>query len=331
MSDAETITAETPSSAPSSRAGGGLGAVALRVGVSVGALALVLSRIPLSEVAAALRGLAVSWVVAAFVLVYAAIVVSAYKWQVLLKARGHALGLARLTRHYLVGLFFNNFLPTSVGGDVVRAWDAGRDLDDAPEGAASVIAERLIASLGLGLTAALALPFAGMGGQVAIAVAVVVGSSLVLIGMFLAPSRSEAMMRTAMGGRFESVTDWACRAVHGVDRTLRDPVAVAVVLALSVLFQVLVALVVFAVFRALGASVGVGECVACVSVISAITMVPVSISGHGVREAGFVYFFTMAGVSAAVAVTASLLFFLAVAVGTLPGAVLFMAGRRRGR
>ena len=57
-------------------------------------------------------------------------------------------------------------------------------------------------------------------------------------------------------------------------------------------------------------------------------MVPISISGHGIREAGYAYFFGLVGVASAVAVSASVLFFAVVAIATLPGAALFAIGRR---
>ena len=302
---------------------------ALRIAVSVAALAIVLARVPLRDVGHAFATLDPLWTLAAFGAVFAAIGISAVKWRMLLRARGYSIPLQRVLRHYFVGLFFNNFLPTSVGGDVVRAWDAGRDIDDAPEGAASVIAERLVASLALGLTAAIGLPFVTAGAQATLAVAVVIAASVGLVALFLAPARAESMMAKAMGGRFEGVADWVARAVKGVRETLRRTRTVLVVLALSVAFQVLVALVNFAIFRALGVAVSVGSCIVYTSVISAVTMVPISISGHGVREAGYVYFFGLAGVTAGVAVTASLLFFAIVALSTLPGALLFAIDRKR--
>lgn len=301
---------------------------ALRVAVSVVALALVFARVPFAEVAGAVAHLDLVWLAAAFVAVYAAIAVSALKWDLLLRSRGHRLPFLRLVRHYFVGLFFNNFLPTSIGGDVVRAWDVGRDMDDAAEGAASVIAERLIASVALGLTAALGLPFVSGGREAAFAVAVVLVASCSLVALFFVPTRTSSMVAASMGDRFAAAKGWVGRATIAVRETLRQPGSVLVVLALSIGFQVLVATVNFTLFRALGATVSLGECVVYTSVISAVTMVPVSISGHGVREAGYAYFFALAGVSGSDAVTASLLFFAVVAVSSLPGAPLFAIGRR---
>lgn len=302
--------------------------IAARVAVSVAALWIVFVKIDLAQVGEAIVALNPGWLLAAIGAVYAAIAVSVAKWWLLVHARGHRVNPARLTRHYFVGFFFNNFLPTSVGGDVVRAWDLGADLGDAAEGAATVIAERLIASLALGITALIGLALSDAARVAAIPVAVVVIVSMALFGAFLLPSRSASVVRSAMGGRFETATDWIERAVHAVNALLRNAPVLLGVLGLSVLFQVLVAAVNYCTLTGLGAPVTMADAIVFTSIISAVTMVPISISGHGIREAGYAYFFGLVGVGQSSAITSSLLFFALVALCTLPGAALFLQGRR---
>jgi len=320
------VTAEKPLREPAARRGRGDALV--RAAVSLALLAFIATRIDLAVVGEALTHLDWRWMAGAVGAVYAAILVSAIKWGALLRSRGHSLTLGRLTRHYLVGLFFNNFLPTSVGGDVIRAWDVGKDIGDSSEGAASVVAERLIASVGLAITAAIGLPFVSVGPQVYASVAAVFVAGIGLATLFLMPSWSKRIVRSSMGGRFEDVAGWVERTTMATGALLRDLPTAGRVLALSVAFQVLVATVNWCLFRALGTDVAFVECVIYTSVISAVTMVPISISGHGVREAGYAYFFSLAGVPTAVAVTASILFFATVAACTLPGAAFFAAGRK---
>lgn len=320
--------AEPPSAEEPERRSAGRTGTIVRIAVSVALLGLIATRVDLGGIGAKLAHLQWPWMLAAAATVYAAIVLSSVKWGLLLRARGHALPLPRLTRHYLVGLFFNNFLPTSVGGDVVRAWDAGKDIGDMPEGAASVVAERLIASVGLALTAAIGLPFVDVGPQAYAAVAVVFVAGIGLAALFLVPTLSERIVRSAMGSRFEGVAGWVGRATAATGELLRSGRTVLAVGLLSIAFQVLVAAVNWCLFRALSAPVPLAACVVYTSIVSAVTMVPISISGHGVREAGYAYFFGLAGVAAATAVSASVLFFATVAVCTLPGALFFAVGRR---
>jgi uncharacterized membrane protein YbhN (UPF0104 family) len=82
-------------------------------------------------------------------------------------------------------------------------------------------------------------------------------------------------------------------------------------------------------FEAMGAPVSLARCVVYTPMIFTLTMIPISLSGLGVREAAYAFFFGQAGVGPSDAVAASLLFFIVVGLSSLPGAPLF-ALRRRG-
>lgn len=79
------------------------------------------------------------------------IAVSAFKWGVLLRARGQAQPYPWLFGLYLVGQFASNFLPTAVGGDAVRAIQLGRRIGSYSAASASVFVERLTGFLALSL------------------------------------------------------------------------------------------------------------------------------------------------------------------------------------
>jgi len=93
----------------------------------------------------------------AILLTIAAVIVSAWKWQLLLRAVDQDVSLFRLSDAYLVGLFFNNFLPSNIGGDVARAHAIGRHTGRLGVVVASIAGERLLAGLALGATASVAL------------------------------------------------------------------------------------------------------------------------------------------------------------------------------
>jgi len=118
------------------------------------------------------------------------------------------------------------------------------------------------------------------------------------------------------------------RTVVAVRATLGSPRLAGRVIVLSILFQVLVAAVNAALFAALGAPVGLARCVVYTPMAFTVTMLPISISGLGVREAAYAYFFALGGTPPADSVAASLLFFIVVGLSSLPGAILFALGRR---
>ncbi len=77
-----------------------------------------------------------------FMMVPVMLVVSCLKWKILLDAGGHNVSFSRLIAFYLVGYFFSNLLPSTVGGDVVRSFYAGKEINNQPYAAVTVFIER---------------------------------------------------------------------------------------------------------------------------------------------------------------------------------------------
>ena len=67
------------------------------------------------------------WLIAVAVLIYGTVVIlSTVRWKILLDALGATTRFSKLCQSYMVATFFNNFLPSNVGGDVVRVRDAAK-------------------------------------------------------------------------------------------------------------------------------------------------------------------------------------------------------------
>jgi uncharacterized protein (TIRG00374 family) len=300
-----------------------------RLAVTAGLLAVVTWRLDLGAVARRASGLDARWTAGAALAVVAAVAISAWKWGLVLAWRGRPLPYRRLFRHYLVGLFFNNVLPTTVGGDAVRAWEAARDTGDVPEAVGSVITERLVAGAALGVTALLGLPFVDATPRLLGLVVSFLAIDLALVAAFLAPRVAEAVATSVLPRRLAGARGAVSATVAAVRESVRAPGLLTRLLVLSVAFQVLVAAVNACLFAAMGVPVSLGRCVVYTPMIFTITMLPVSLSGLGVREAAYAWFFGQAGVAPADAVAASLLFFVVVGLASLPGAPIFALGRRR--
>jgi len=125
----------------------------LRQGIRFGGTVLLLGwlfvKVPWERVWPVWQQLSPGAWLAAVLLTVLAMVVSAYKWQLILTEPGmETPKLGFLLRIYFIGLFFNNFLPSGMGGDVVRIALTARKTGTAVA-AASVVTERIWASLGL--------------------------------------------------------------------------------------------------------------------------------------------------------------------------------------
>jgi uncharacterized protein (TIRG00374 family) len=265
-----------------------------------------------------------AWLAGGAGLVLVALLVSAWKWQLLLAAQGLNVPVPALFGSYLVGLFFNNFLPSNIGGDVVRVHDVAKRTGHAAAVAASVIAERLLAGLALALTAAAALLFsAGYTAQVGPSIGLALLVFAALLGLAALPGARGWLERVLPAGRAQALA----RVAGQMGQALRNRNVVLAVLALSFVFQAVVVLVAWAGFAAIGVPVSLGACFLFIPIISAIQLVPVSLNGLGLREGAYVVFFGSIGIGDIHAAAASLLFGLLVAGVSLAGGVLFATRR----
>jgi uncharacterized protein (TIRG00374 family) len=69
---------------------------------------------------------------------------STWRWRVLLRAQGYPAPLRDLSASYLVATFFNNFLPSNIGGDVIRVRDSSRITGSVVTSLAVVAVDRIL-------------------------------------------------------------------------------------------------------------------------------------------------------------------------------------------
>lgn len=303
---------------------------ALKAAITLALLAVVFWRVPVREVLSFFIPVRPLPMLGAFVWVVAAIVVSAVKWGRILSRRGIRVPLLELTRLYYIASFFNAVLPTSVGGDPVRAWLLGREKNDLPEAFASVVSERLIASAALGLSSAIGLFIVGVTPKLAAFVIAFLVVDAGLVALFVIPRVGERIVRAVIPPRYVGAAEATRIALVAVRETLTDWPLVIEALFITLLFQACVSMVNYSLFAALGSPVTVGVALLYSPMISTISMLPVSLSGLGAPQAAYAYFFGLSGVPAAASVAVSLAFFATIAISTLPGAVAFVFARKRG-
>jgi glycosyltransferase 2 family protein len=90
----------------------------LKAAVSIALLAVLLSRVDVPRLWAIARSASTGWLAAAIALYFLMILASVWRWGLLLRAQNVRLPFRRLTSSFLVATFFNNFLPSNIGGDV---------------------------------------------------------------------------------------------------------------------------------------------------------------------------------------------------------------------
>jgi uncharacterized protein (TIRG00374 family) len=261
------------------------------------------------------------------------VVASTWKWRIILHREGASLRFAQLFRSYLVGYFFSNFLPSNVGGDVVRSYRAGRAAGDQTLAAASIVVERITGLLGL-LALVVAMPWLrrDLASHIALlgpALMALAGIGLI-VGLGLVRWSAPTAETPAIGwrARLGSVlTRFAVRSSQAFRTLRRDPVYRVQVALLTVLFYGLALLNVWLAFRAFGANPSLRDLAAVLPTAMFVATMPVALGSLGLAEGSYVFYFGLAGMDPAVTLVMSLLLRVKILVLGAAGGVVYWSDR----
>ena len=302
----------------------------VKVGVTLLGLYLVLRQTPLTEIAAVLGQANLWWVLVSFLLVNGSLALRAYRWLLLLRGAGATLRFGRLVALYFVGNFFNMFLLSGFGGDVVRVLEVARETSGSVA-AGMVILDRLTGLIMLFLMALVALPFRPEGFPAFLVWFIVLGAvgGLALLGLLL-----EGRTLRRLAGWLPTVVSPAgdgpvARLLLAVENSGWRAVGGA--LLVSLLFNLMLALWWQTSSLALGLSVSFSYMLLVTPVLSVLLLLP-SVSGLGPNELAAPTLFAAAGVGVETAVALSFLVFIIMRLAGLVGAPVYLAMTlRRGK
>jgi len=307
---------------------------ALKVVISLALIIYLFSRVDLAEVALVLVSARPGYVLLVLVLYLGAVVLNGVRWQVLLRGQGITVPLRALLEYTFVGVFFNNFLPANVGGDVMRGYGLARYTDRAAEAAVSVLVDRIVGLLAFMSTAVIAALMAmrttGQENLRQLAVAASITLGLVCLIFFL-------LLSQRVRGRLERLFAWRPLVrLAPLYRRLSDAFGAyrhngrALVLAflIALLIVLLTNLVNWLLAQGLGVEISLLHVSLFNPLIAFVLMIPISIGGLGLSQNAYVFFFRMVDVPEQQALAVSLLLQLIIYVTSLPGGVLWWRGRR---
>lgn len=299
----------------------GWGRFAARLGLGAVLLALIVRKVGVPDFGVPVGPRLLAGVLAAAALLMAGQAVAALRWKVVLGAGSPP--WAYLTRLYYIGAFFSLFLPTVVGGDVVRAAAAAQATRRPGGVVASVLVDRLLgvlALVGYGLVgillapdvtarlvaaATVKLPGAGL-------VAAAVVGFILLVVLFRRALRSPTLQATVVEG-------WSA-----VRELARSPRALASAVALGFVVQGIYILLWVVLARSVALPVPDRLLVLGVPVVSFFAMLPVTLNGLGVREGAWLLLLTGSGIPHDQVVGFSLLYFAANLVAGGIGGLIFV-------
>jgi uncharacterized protein (TIRG00374 family) len=304
-----------------------------KVVLSLGLMAFFVKRISFDDLAAALRAAEPAGLALAAALLVASNVLGSLQWGRLLRAVGIRIPFWKVCAYYHVGLFFNNFLPANIGGDIARVFDASRHAETKTAAVSTVLMDRLVGTVALaGLALVTTLPAIDrfhLSLVYLMVVAFFAVSVLLVWTVFhpaLLPALERVLSRFGLGALKPHLDDLAerlqgFRGQKGLFARLFGLALVVQVARIGV--HVLVA-------RALGLHVELAYFFLFVPLLAVIVSLPISLNGIGVREGAGILLFGLVGVDRAHAFSLQFTTYLvAVAVSLLGGLVFVVRIPRR--
>jgi uncharacterized protein (TIRG00374 family) len=258
--------------------------------------------------------------------------ISAFKWQVLLAPVGLAVRYVRIAAFYFIGMFFNNFLPTIVGGDAVKAVLLARETGAPAKATVTVFMERdlgLLALLTIATVAAQRVHNAALFNVSLFAWTIVLVSGFIVANVALTSARAfgvvdRVIAMTPLGNLRPKVA-----SLYGAIEPYKRSIGVlAASIFLSFVFQLIVIVVVFLNVRALGLdhAVPISALAVIVPLGSVAGMLPVSVNGLGVRDYLYIKLLEQF-IPAEAALSVALLYFAVTLIASLPGGLVYALSR----
>ena len=270
------------------------------------------------------------WILAAVSLHIYAYWASGKRWQILLNALEVKETVKNLIKSYLVGTFFNQFLPTIVGGDMIRAMDLSEPCQSLTKSLTIILLERFI-----GIIALLSLVNVGFILRMKyihevtywpIYVQIVFILSIIIL-FSMGNVITTEIERHVPKKFFKKVLYKILLVLDTLTKFRSHPIPLLKAFILSITLQLVFILHYYFLSISIGLHISFAFLLIIIPIIFLLSMLPVSINGIGLRESLFIYFFSKIGISPEKSLTICILGFSITLFYGLIGGLIYM-GRK---
>ena len=305
-------------------------ALALKFMVSGFLIWFLISKIDLGEAKERLTGVDPSLLAAAVGVILFQVCIGGLRWRAVLKAIGTPLSVLKSILIFYIGAFFNQILPSSVGGDAVRIYKAYREGIGLRGSVNGVLLERAVTVVALVALVDLTQPW--FMPRVDEATMKLILPGIVLVTLAAVAGLGFLMMLDRLPKRLRRWRVVRGLGTLGVDarRVFLSLKNLMPVFAFGILTHVNISFCVFLLAVALNLDVTWLDCLALAPPVLLVTTLPISIAGWGVRETAMVAAFSLIGVPAGGAAVLGFLIGLVGVVAAIPGGIIWLMSRDRG-
>jgi len=283
----------------------------LKAGVSIAILVYLFRKIDFAEVWQLFKHVHVGYLIAALGLYLLGQVFCAYRWKLVAALMGFHNSFSEFFTYYFIGMFFNLFLPTAIGGDVGKCYYLAKGNKKVLRAVVSVLADRgsglivlvMIAGISLTMVNGVTLPSSLPAG-------ILMGNTLVFIGLIV-----PIFAGKYLSGFSEKIslllTYW------------KKPVPLIKAIGISFIFHALIIIIHILIGMSLEMTIPWKFYLFVVPLVVTVSMLPVSLSGIGLREGAYVFFLAFVNVPKTEALTFAFGWFTILVMSSLTGGIVF--------
>ncbi|MEW6686076.1 MAG: lysylphosphatidylglycerol synthase transmembrane domain-containing protein [Candidatus Edwardsbacteria bacterium] len=305
---------------------------AIRILISLGLIAFILLKVDLKLLLAHLHSTRLAYVVLAVFGYLLIVFICAYRWRLLLRVQEINSEIEYLASLFFIGLFFNNFLPTSFGGDLLRLYYIAEESGKKSESFASILVDRATGFFATLFVAFLALIFLlhQQQGQNMLKIVIIISAIVALLGVLFFSRRIVRRFRFILNlPLIVKIEDKIKKAYNSIYLYRKKPVIIAKTFLISCVIQFLLVTVIYLLALSLRLNLPMLPFFLYVPVISLISMIPISINAWGLQEGSYVVLFGQAGLGKESALALSLfVHFLLVFISLFGGVIFLIQGGR---
>jgi len=215
---------------------------------------------------------------------------AAYRWQYVVTLKQKHLSYKSSLREYFIGMFFNNFLPGSIGGDVVRIVGVSSEIGSKEVALSSVFIERIIGLISLvaiGLSGFLFLNINTDQGYTGISI-IILTTLIFVLFTIINPNANSALCEILETYLPKKFSNNIILYLKDFSEYSNSPYKLLIVFLISLIFKVFDGLFLFFIFKSLSIELTYAHAIAMFSIINVIKMVPISLNGLGLSAISWV-------------------------------------------
>lgn len=290
-------------------------------------IAFIISRVNYDKLVELLPAIKLHFILIGLIWLLLDRVIMAYRWVILLKAKGVKIPLLSIVKVYFLSSFWGTFLPSSFAPDVIRVYAVSKYNASTSDVLSSVVVDRVIGTFSLSLVVLISL-VAIFSSQTIDINPNIFWAALAILFLIVLLTFSDRLPWKRFQGylplqKGNILWGFLAKFYNSCKEYKSNKMVLVSILSISFIQHVLNVFVIYMIFLSLDLQIDMLYLFIYVPLVVFITMVPVSIGSLGVQEGAFVYFFSKAGTSIQEALTIAIIFRVLMTISSLPGGVIY--------